>query len=290
MEDFFRNGKIVNGLNPSIISLIPKRIAPQGIEDYRSISLIGGIYKILSKLLAGRLAKVMDAIISVNQSAFLAGQNIMDGIIVLNEALDEAKRYKILRFFFKVDFAKAYDSVNWKFLEEMMEGFQFNAKWRRWIKACVESASASVLVNGSPCGEFKLRKGLRQGDLISPFLYLMVAEGLSLLMQKAVDVGDFKPALIGRKKIVVSHLQYADDTVFVCHGDIENLKVIVRILRLFELLSGLKVNYNKSLLFGCNIDEQTMVEGAELIGCERDGSQFSYFGLKVGTHPHKAEN
>lgn len=149
----------------------------------------------------------------------------MDGVVILNEAIDEAKRRKIPRLFFKVDFSKAYDSVNWKFLEDMMQGFNFCDKWRRWIKACVETASAAVLVNDSPCGEFKLKKGLRQDDPISPFLYLIVAEGLGMLTNKAVELGLLKPAVIGRKNVAVSHLQYADDTVFLCSGEIKNLRV-----------------------------------------------------------------
>lgn len=214
MADFHRFGKIVKGLNPSFISLIPKKPSPLTLEDYRPISLIGGAYKIISKILAARLAKVIGGIVGQNQSAFIAGRNIMDGVIILNEAMDEAKRCKIPRMCFKVDFAKAYDSISWKFLEDMLEGFNFDSKWRKWMKACVESATGSVLVNGSPTGEFKLKRGLRQGDPISPFLYLIVAEGLNMLVHRAVEMGELKPAVIGKKRVAVSHLQYADDTVF----------------------------------------------------------------------------
>lgn len=214
----------------------------------------------------------------------------MNGAIILNEALDEAKHNKIPRMFFKVDVAKAYDSVSWRFLEDMLKGFNFCGKWRKWIKACVESASAAVLVNGSPWGEFKLKRGLHQGDPISPFLYLLVAEGLSLLTQRAVEEGLLKPVVIGKKKVFISHLQYADDTVFLCNGKLENLKVIKRILRLFELFYGLKVNFNKSLLHGWNMQEEIMETGASLLGCERDSNVFTYLGMKVRINPHASKN
>ncbi|KAL8474066.1 hypothetical protein ACS0TY_030786 [Phlomoides rotata] len=137
MDEFHCNGKIVRGLNSSFIVLIPKKDSPQRLEDYRPISLISGVYKSIAKILSRRISRVMDDIIADNQSAFLRGRNIIDGILILNEAHDEAKRRKIKRFFFKVDFAKAYDSVNWEFLEQMMRGLNFNEKWRLWIIECV---------------------------------------------------------------------------------------------------------------------------------------------------------
>lgn len=99
MREFFQNGRIINGLNPSFISLIPKKSNPMTIEDYLPISLIGGAYKILSKVLANRLSKVIDTVIGDNQLTFISGRNIMDGVIILNEALDEAKKKKKSRGF-----------------------------------------------------------------------------------------------------------------------------------------------------------------------------------------------
>lgn len=111
-------------------------------------------------------------------------------------------------------------------------------------------ASASVLVNGSPSGEFQLQRGLRQGDPLSPLIFLLAAEGLSLLMKKASNGGFFKPAEIGREKIRVFHLQFADDTIFLEAANSENVRVIKRILKNMELISRLKVNYEKCWLYG----------------------------------------
>lgn len=138
----------------------------------------------------------------------------MDGILILSEAIEEAKRNKLERFLFKVDFAKAFDSVEWKYLDSILSGFNFCEKWRHWIRACVESASASVLVNGSPSGEFDLKRGLRQGDPLSPFLFILAAEGLNLLTKKACELGCLKPATVGKLRVPIPILQYADDVVF----------------------------------------------------------------------------
>ncbi|GKF31355.1 cysteine-rich receptor-like protein kinase [Tanacetum coccineum] len=175
---FETSGHLANGCNPSFIVLIPKRKDPLGFGDYRPISLIGCVYKIISKILANRLAKVIDTVISSNQAAFISGRQILDGVLVANEIIRMATIEKSKLLLFKVDFEKAFDSVNWPFLLDTMRQMGFGSKWRSWISSCLSSASISVLVNGSPTKEFKLERGLRQGDPLSPFLFLIVAKDL----------------------------------------------------------------------------------------------------------------
>lgn len=129
--------------------------------------------------------------------------------MVLNDAIDEARKRKQERIFFKIDFAKAYDLVDWGFLNLMMGRFNFDSRGRRWVMECVSTASALVLVNGSPSGEFKLERGLRQGDPLSPSLFLIAAEGLGWLLYRATKMGLYEAARIGRNKVEVSHLQFA---------------------------------------------------------------------------------
>ncbi|MCI06467.1 RNA-directed DNA polymerase (Reverse transcriptase), partial [Trifolium medium] len=119
----------------------------------------------------------MDSIISKNQSAFIKGRNLADGVVVVNEVVDLAKRTNKECVIFKVDFEKAYDSVSWSSLDYMLKRIGFGEKWRAWMKACVCCGKLSVLVNGSPTKEVNISRGLKQGDPLAPFLFLLVSEG-----------------------------------------------------------------------------------------------------------------
>ncbi|PNX68012.1 cysteine-rich receptor-like protein kinase, partial [Trifolium pratense] len=173
ISDFHRNGRLTKGLNATFIALIPKVDSPQRLNDFRPISLVGSLYKILAKVLANRLRLVMGSVVSASQTAFVQGRQILDGILVVNEVVDEARKSKKELLLFKVDFEKAYDSVDWGYLDSVMGNMGFPNLWRKWIKECVCTATASVLVNGSPSDEFPLERGLRQGDPLSPFLFLL---------------------------------------------------------------------------------------------------------------------
>jgi len=176
------------------------------LKEYRLISLLGCLYKILSKVLASRLSKVMNSIISGSQSAFLKGRHLVDGVLVVNEVVDLAKRSKRECLILKVDFEKAYDSVDWDFLAYMMRRVGFCEKWVRWMKACVFGGNMSILVNGSPTEEINVQRGLKQGDLLAPFLFLLVAEGFSSLMSKAVGWNLFQGFEIKNGGTCISHL------------------------------------------------------------------------------------
>jgi len=144
------------------IMLVPKKDNSSYLNEFKPISLIGCVYNILSKILADRLKKVLPSVIDVNQSVFLLGRGMLDNILVANKTVDYLKKEKKSEVFVKVDFEKAYNSVDWKFLYNMLGRLGFNCKWINWIKACMKSEIVSVLVNGSPTEEFKPKMGLRK--------------------------------------------------------------------------------------------------------------------------------
>jgi hypothetical protein len=173
--------------------------------------------------------------------------------MIVNEVVDMAKKSGKDCLILKVDFEKAYDSVDWNFLDYMLGRFGFCAKWRGWMRACVFSGCMSILVNGSPTEEINIQCGLKQGDPLAPFLFLLVAEGLGGLMKRVVDLNRFRGFRVGRNGVVISHLQFADDTLCIGEASLENLWTLKAILRGFELVSGLKVNFWKSSIMGVNV-------------------------------------
>ncbi|GJR66773.1 reverse transcriptase domain, reverse transcriptase zinc-binding domain protein [Tanacetum coccineum] len=162
-----------------------------------------------------------------------------------------------------------------------MKKMGFRDKWCKWVDSCLRSASMSILVNGSPSEEFRLKRGIRQGDPLSHFLFILAAEGLNALVSEAVEKGIFRGVAVGEDNVTVSHLQYADDTIFFEEWNKENAKSLMCILKCFEEDSGLRVNYNKSKIYGIGVNEGEMSDMARWMRCEIGEFPFTYLGLPI---------
>ena len=168
--------------------------------------MVSSLYKIIAKVLAKRLQSVLGDTISKTQGAFTAGRQILDVILVANEVVEDYRRSNKEGLVFKIDFEKAYDNVNWDFLDYVLQKKNFSSKWRSWIRGFLSSVSYSVLINGRPRGKFKGFKGLKQEDSLSLFLFTVVADGLSRVIERASDVGFVKGCRVGRDNMMVSHI------------------------------------------------------------------------------------
>ncbi|XP_071729272.1 uncharacterized protein [Rutidosis leptorrhynchoides] len=166
----------------------------------------------------------------------------------------------------------------------------FGSKWINWICSCLKSASISVLINGSPTSEFSLGRGIRQGDPLSPFLFILAGEGLNIMSKMATEKGLFKGVEIGDNKVPLSHLQYADDTIFIGEWTRSNAYSLQNLLKCFELASGLKVNFNKSCIYGIGVNSDEINHVASRLNCKVGSFPFTYLGLPIGEKMSKRKN
>ncbi|GKE42501.1 putative RNA-directed DNA polymerase, eukaryota, reverse transcriptase zinc-binding domain protein [Tanacetum coccineum] len=248
---FLGTSSLPHGSNSSFFTLIPKVSNPIFIKDFRPISLIGIHYKIIAKILAKRLAKVIDKIVSHEQSAFIASHQILDGPLIL------------------------------KFV---LLNLGFGSKWRSWIRACLSSSRALVLVNGSPTSEFSIKRGLRQGDLLSPFLFILVLEGLHNALYTAVSSGLIRGVKLGSPEVTISHLFYVDDMIITTEWNANDLDNIIHVLQVFYLASGLKINIKKSNVYGIGVLDVDVSSMSSNSGYASGSFPFTYLGLPIGSN------
>ncbi|GJS94536.1 RNA-directed DNA polymerase, eukaryota [Tanacetum coccineum] len=201
VEWFFNHNSFSRGCNSSFVSLVPKIPDPKIVSDYRPISLIGSLYKVITKILATRLSLVISDLISDVQTAFLPNRQILDGPFIINELLSWCKLKKQQAMVFKVDFAKAYDTIRWDYLDDVLEAFGFGDKWRSWITGSLVSGMASILINGSVgvsnSNVSAAAANLGCSVMTTPFKYLGVMVGGNMSKIKAWDdtIGRLKSRL-----------------------------------------------------------------------------------------------
>ncbi|GKB31372.1 RNA-directed DNA polymerase, eukaryota, reverse transcriptase zinc-binding domain protein [Tanacetum coccineum] len=188
-----------------------------------------------------------------------------------------------------VDFEKAYDSVRWDFLDDVLGKFGFGDKWRKWIRCCLNSSKGSIIINGSPTTEFNFGKGLKQGDPLSPFLFLLVMESLHILFQRVIDAGLFHGINIGGS-VTLSHMFYADDAVFVGEWNDNNITSLIHALDWFHKVSGLNINLSKSKIMGIGVENDKVSLAARKLGCLVLNTPFLYLGSYVGGDMHRLQS
>ncbi|GJS00247.1 reverse transcriptase domain, reverse transcriptase zinc-binding domain protein, partial [Tanacetum coccineum] len=210
---------------------------------------------------------VICKVIGEEQNAFIQGRYILNGGLIANEVCDYLKKEKKKAFLLKVDFEKAYDSVNWNFIQNTLLQMGFGERWCKWVQTCQKSAFVSVLVNGSPTLEFKMERG-----------------------QDAVRTGLYKWVKIGTSDIPISHLQYADDTLIFGEWKESNARNLMRIMECVKQASGLKINSNKTKLYGIEVHNEEVEGLANRIGCLAGKMSFTYHGIPIGVNMKKVDS
>lgn len=271
--------------NQTNIVLIPKKKSPLSPADYRPISLCNVYYKIISKTLANRMKGALAEIISPNQSAFVPGRLIFDNTMVAYETVHTMRKKSQRRkgyMAIKLDMSKAYDRVEWLYLEGMMRTQGFPERWIHLVMRCVSTVSYSILINGRRSGTIKPTRGIRQGCPLSPYLFLICGEGLSSLLNEAEDKGRLRGIKAARYSPSVNHLLFADDSLVFCEANSDDARTVSNILKQYEAASGQKVNTEKSgTLFSPNMDEQVRNSISNILGIVQVFSCEKYLGLPL---------
>lgn len=239
--NFLHSNTFYADINATFIALIPKASPSTKVTEFQPISLCNILYKLIVKVTANRLKKLLPSIISCNQSAFIPCRLIYDNVLVAFEALhtmDTKLKGKKDFMALKLDMSNAYDHVEWEYLESIMRRLGFAERWIHLTMSCVKTVSYSVLINGSPQWCIIPTRGLRQGNHLSPYLFLLCAEGLSSLLSEVERMGRITGLPIARGGPSLSHLFFTDDNLLFCRATFSELCIIHGILESYEQVSG----------------------------------------------------
>lgn len=278
---FFNSFCLPRQVDSVAITLVPKVSNPSRMDQFRPISCCNTLYKCIAKMLTDRLKGVMNNIISPCQTAFVPGRKIGDNILL---AQSLCRDYHLSsgspRIAIKMDIRKAFDTLNWKFLFTAMQKMNFPSKFVEWVKICVSSAMFAVKVNGSLEGYFTAHAGLRQGDPLSPYLFVLAMEVLTACLNSTTNLPEF--TYHWRTKAAgISHLIFADDLFLFCKGDIASVSALIRGVGKFSAASGLIPNPEKCLCFFGNVNSEVQDYTMQLTGFSRGTLPISYLGLPL---------
>jgi hypothetical protein len=230
----------VSSVNYTDICLIPKVDRPEFVSQFRPIFLCNVSYKIITKIMVNRLKQIIPKVVSPFQTGFVPGRNITENIVIAQEMLHSMTkmRSKVGFFVIKVDLSKAYDRLNWKFIHQVLLEVKLPNAMINVIMNCITSVQSNVLWNGSRSDFFPPHCGVRQGDPMSPYLFLLCMDKLSHLIVEAIENVQWKPMHAGRYGPSISHLMFADDLLIFGQADEENMTVIMDVLNRFCTMSG----------------------------------------------------
>lgn len=270
-------------VNHTYITLIPKVKSLEKISEFRQISLCNVIYKLVSKVLANRLQKFLPLFILENQSAFQAGRVITNNVLMAFETLHYMKHHHSGKSDFmalKLDMSKAFDRVEWFFLRSVMRRKGFHENWVALMMECITTISYSFLLNGEPLDIIRPTRGIRQGDPLSPYLFLLRTEGLHGLLSKAAKLGTIRGVSIYRNGPRLTHLFFAHDSLLFCKASIQECLHIQELLSLYEATSGQQLNRKKTTLFFSKSTPQAIQDSIiSLLGVPQIKQYEKYLGL-----------
>ncbi|CAK8538037.1 unnamed protein product [Lathyrus sativus] len=267
--------------NCSVVTLIPKHKGAKEIQDYRPIACCSTLYKIISKILANRLSKVLGMIIGANQAAFVKGQRIHNHILITYELIKGYERKNISpRCLMQMDIQKAYDAVDWNALEKIFNEVGCPQQFTKWVMTMVSTISYRFNINGHQTDIMAAKRGLRHGDPISPMLFVIVMECLNKYLDKMQEDCDFNyhPKC---DKLKITNLCFADDLLMFSRGDKVSVEMMMKTYGKFLKATGLAVNPQKCQIYCAGMDELTRQNVIKASGFQEGRLPFKYLGVPV---------
>lgn len=278
MKLYVEDGRGFGKLNRAHIVLIPKKSDAEEVGDFRPISLTHSAAKLFAKMLANRVRRKMREIVAANQSAFICGRHLRDNFLLVRKVARKIHAHKETGVFLKLDISRAFDSIAWPFPFEVLRSKGFGQKWLSWISILLRTASTKVIVNGIPGRSFVHVQGLRQGDPISPLLFVIAMDVLLRIMVKAADLGVVVSSFTGFTAVQSVSI-YADDVALFVRPTEVDLRFVTMALKAFGDASGLRVNYHKSSVVLIHGDELDKNRVENLLQCNLGEFPCKYLGL-----------
>ncbi|KAA0040708.1 LINE-1 retrotransposable element ORF2 protein [Cucumis melo var. makuwa] len=284
-KEFHEKGVVNKNKNNTFIALISKRKDYSKPKDFRPISLSTFIYKIITKTLANRLRPTLASTVSENQLAFVHGYQITHAILMSNEEIDFWKANKTKEFVLKLDIEKAFDKPNWNFIQYILEKKNFPITWRNWIKGCITNVNYSVIINVKPQGRTKANRGLRQGDPIFPFLFVIAMDYPSRLLIHLESIGSIRGAFFNNS-YSLSHILFSDDILLFVEDNDCYIKNLLMAIKLFKKALGLNVDLTKSIICPINASQIRTKEVTQGWNIPCQDLSLSCLGVTLGDNPN----
>lgn len=287
--NMWNNPREIKTVNNTLITLIPKVDSPDRASQFRPISLCNVLYKCLPKILVKRLKEIISKVISPFQASFVPGRSIHDNIIVVNEMIHSMRRKKGKTGFMaiKVDLEKAYDRISWTYMEKVLTDLSCPGELITRIMKCVHSNATSILWNGEKLDEFHTSRGLRQGDPISPYLFVLGMEKLTHMILDRVKHKHWCGLKAGRNGPMISHMMFADDLVLFAEANSNQLNEILTCLQEFMEMSGHKLSQEKTYIyFSPNVKHATKRAICVSSGFKEVQDLGRYLGANI-SHPKR---
>ncbi|CAI0554757.1 unnamed protein product [Linum tenue] len=282
-DDFFLAGSLPQSIAHAFICLLPKKDSVEMVSDFRPISLLGSVNKIIAKVLFNRLQPHVNNLISDYQFAGKRGKVIHESCLIANEVIDSRRRSGKPGLVIKLDIEKAFDSISWECILKALEHLGIHSRFRKWIKGMIASSRLSTLINGESIGFFGMSRGIKQGDPLSPFLFNIGMDILSFIICEIKNAGHINGFCFDEenRQGEITHLLYADDAILFCEANEDEVRNTLAALVCFQAISGLQINLEKTKMFPVG-DVPNIDRLVEIFGCEWAFLPTIYLGVPLG--------